>query len=72
VQSLCGIDDDELARLTHPAGFERPRQPVPQPPYDASQPNLRYPDAVRDAIMGMADADVWARLSEPTPPVELP
>ncbi len=71
VQALCGISDDELARLAHPAGFERPDEPVEQPPYDASTPNLRYPDVVREAIMGMPDADVWTNLSESTPPVAL-
>jgi catechol 2,3-dioxygenase-like lactoylglutathione lyase family enzyme len=71
VQGLCGISDDELARLTKPAGFERPDVPVVQPTYDASKPNLRYPEAVRRAIMGMPDADLWTNLSESTPPVAL-
>jgi catechol 2,3-dioxygenase-like lactoylglutathione lyase family enzyme len=71
VQGLCGISDDELARLTRPAGFERPDDPVAQPPYDPSKPNLRYPDAVRRAIMEMPDADLWTNLSESTPPVQL-
>ncbi len=72
VQGLCGISDAELARLTNPAGFERPDEPVVQPPYDASMPSLRYPDAIREAIMGMPDADLWTNLSEPTPPVAGP
>ena len=71
VQGLCGISDDELARLTKPAGFDRPDEAVAQPPYDPSTPNLRYPDAVREAIMGMPDADLWNNLSESTPPVAL-
>ena len=71
VQGLCGISDDELARLTSPAGFARPDEPVAQPPHDASKPNLRYPEAVRRAIMDMPDADLWTNLSESTPPVAL-
>ena len=71
VQALCGISDDELARLTTPAGFERPAEPVPQPPYDASKPNMHYPAPAREAIMGMADADVWNDLSVTDPPVAL-
>ena len=69
VQALCGISPEELQALTQPAPFERPAEPVPQPPYDEAMPNLHYPARVRDAIMGMADADVWVRLSEPVPPV---
>ncbi|TFH19237.1 MAG: VOC family protein [Acidimicrobiales bacterium] len=71
VQGLCGISAEELARLTDPAGFERPDEPVPQPPYDESLPNMRYPEPVREFLMGMPDADVWTRLSESTPPVSL-
>ena len=71
VQELCGISDDELARLTSPAGFTRPVEPVAQPPFDDATPSLRYPAPVRDRIMGMPDADVWNHLSEPTPPVDL-
>jgi catechol 2,3-dioxygenase-like lactoylglutathione lyase family enzyme len=71
VQGLCGISPDELERLTNPAGFERPDEAVAQPTFDESLPNMHYPPAVRTAIMGMADADVWTRLSESTPPVAL-
>jgi catechol 2,3-dioxygenase-like lactoylglutathione lyase family enzyme len=71
VQALCGISADELERLTSPAGFERPDEPVAQPPYDGSKPNMHYPPAVRDAIMGMPDAAVWADFSVTDPPVPL-
>jgi catechol 2,3-dioxygenase-like lactoylglutathione lyase family enzyme len=71
VQGLCGISDDELQRLTSPPGFTRPAEPVEQPPFDDAKPSLHYPPHVREAIMGMSDADVWNRLSEPDPPVEL-
>lgn len=71
VQRLCGISDGELAALTSPAGFVRPDHPVAQPAYDATLPNMHYPDAVRNVIMEMPDADVWNNLSESTPPVAL-
>ena len=71
VQGLCGISDEELERLTRPAGYVRPDEPVAQPAYDAATPNMHYPDAVREFIMGMPDADVWTNLSESTPPVTL-
>jgi catechol 2,3-dioxygenase-like lactoylglutathione lyase family enzyme len=69
VQALCGISAAELGRLIDPIGFERPDDPVPQPPHDPAKPNMRYTDAAREFIMGMSDADVWTNLSESTPPV---
>jgi catechol 2,3-dioxygenase-like lactoylglutathione lyase family enzyme len=71
VQALCGISADELERLTAPAGFERPDEPVAQPPYDAAKPNMHYPPAVRDSIMGLPDAAVWEHFSVTDPPVPL-
>jgi catechol 2,3-dioxygenase-like lactoylglutathione lyase family enzyme len=69
VQALCGITAEELAALVSPRPFTRPAEPVPQPPYDPSLPNMHYSDAVRQFLMGMPDEDVWRNLSEPTPPV---
>jgi catechol 2,3-dioxygenase-like lactoylglutathione lyase family enzyme len=71
VQALCGISAEELEQLTAPAGFERPDEPVAQPPYDESKPNMHYPPAVRTSIMGMPDAAVWADFSVTDPPVPL-
>ncbi len=71
VQQLCGISAEEIEHLKHPAGFERPDEPIAQPPYDEAKPNLHYPPAVRDAIMGMPDAAVWDNLSVTDPPVAL-
>ena len=51
--------------------FDRPDEPVAQPPYDESKPNMHYPAAMRDAIMGMPDAAVWDDLSVPEPPVPM-
>jgi catechol 2,3-dioxygenase-like lactoylglutathione lyase family enzyme len=71
VQGLCGIDDDELVALTNPAPFERPDEPVAQPPHDESKPNQHYPRRVLDALMRMPDAEVWRNMSWPDPPVPL-
>jgi catechol 2,3-dioxygenase-like lactoylglutathione lyase family enzyme len=71
VQGLCGISAEEMQGLTHPSGFDRPDRPIAQPAYDESVANMHYPAPVREAIMGMPDADVWNRLSEPNPPISL-
>lgn len=71
VQGLCGISDDEMARLVDPDRFERPDDAIAQPPYDETKPNLRYPDATREAIFGMPDEQVWNRISFTDPPVPL-
>lgn len=71
VQGLCGISADELAQLVDPAGFERPDEPVEQPPFDASRPSMHYPPPVLDAIMSMPDGDTWDNLSVTEPPVSL-
>jgi catechol 2,3-dioxygenase-like lactoylglutathione lyase family enzyme len=71
VQQLCGISDDQLATLVHPAAFDRPDESVPQPEFDASKPNMHYPARVRKMLMGMPDDDVWDNLSETTPPVDI-
>lgn len=69
VQALCGIDDNELARLKDPAAFTSPGAPVPQPPIDPATPQLHYPPATYAAMMGMDDDLVWERFSETDPPV---
>jgi catechol 2,3-dioxygenase-like lactoylglutathione lyase family enzyme len=69
VQGLCGISDDEIARLKRPDGFERPDEPIAQPPYDETLPNLRYSEASRAAIMDMPDAEMWKNISFTDPPV---
>ncbi len=69
VRDLCGISEDELEALKRPADFDRPTEPVPQPPYDETKPNMHYPRKVLDAIMGMSDQEMWDTASETTPPV---
>jgi catechol 2,3-dioxygenase-like lactoylglutathione lyase family enzyme len=69
VQALCDISADELARLTHPAGFERPDEPIAQPPFDESKPNMHYPPETRERIMSTPDTIVWEHVSVTDPPV---
>jgi catechol 2,3-dioxygenase-like lactoylglutathione lyase family enzyme len=70
VQSLAGIDDDDLARFKHPPVYERPQEPVPQPAYDPSKPHLVYPDAVYRAILATPDEDMLHRVTN-VPPVQV-
>jgi catechol 2,3-dioxygenase-like lactoylglutathione lyase family enzyme len=69
VQRLCGISEDEMARLVTPAGYERPDRPVAQPPYDESLPQQHYRSPQHARTMDVPDADVWQRFSVTTPPV---
>lgn len=71
VQALCGISDEELAGLVRPAGFERPDEPVPQPPHDDALPQLHYPPEIREAILTTPDEAVWENFSVTDPPVSL-
>ena len=71
VQQLCGISADEIERLKHPAGFDRPDEPVAQPPHDEAKPHMHYPPATRNVLMGMPDAAVWDKLRVTDPPVAL-
>ncbi len=72
VTALCGIDDAELARLTHPNGFERPAQAVAQP-VEAHPENVRAQrNPERYArVAGLPDSYVWDNLSETEPPVRV-
>lgn len=71
VQRLCGISDDELAKLKEPDPIELGDEPVAQPATDEAKPRMSYPDKVYAAIMAMSDADMWNTASETTPPVAL-
>lgn len=66
VQALAGISDDEVARYTSPAAYERPDQPVPQPEHDPAKPHLVYPEHVYRAMLATPDEVMWnAVTSEP-------
>lgn len=72
VTGLCGITEAELEAMKHPAPYERPETPVPQP----SEPHPDNVRAQRDpegaaVRAGLADRFVWERLSETEPPVQV-
>jgi len=69
VVGLAGISADELERFKHPAAYQRPSSPVPQPPLDAPGPKLVMPPAAYARAMSATDAETFARASETTPPV---
>ena len=69
VVELAGITQAELARFTHPAPFERPGTPIPNPPIDWAKPHMVYPKDMYEKIMSMPDVELTARFSETDPPV---
>lgn len=69
VVGLAGISADELARYRSPAPFERPAEPLPNPPIDPDKPHMAYPPKVYQALMSMPDEQVIERLSVTEPPV---
>lgn len=72
VVELCGIDSETLERFKHPDPFDGQGGAIPNPPVDWSKPQLNMPQKALEAIMGMPDDQVIARLSESTPPVAVP
>lgn len=72
VVELAGISPDELERYRRPAAFAGEGGAVPQPPIDPAKPHQRgIPKPLYEAILGMSDEDVTARMSESTPPVRV-
>jgi len=69
VVALAGISPDELDRYRRPPVFERPEQPVANPPIDPTQPHMAYPPAVYERLMSMPDDEFSARMSYTEPPV---
>lgn len=69
VVALAGISPDELARYRRPAAFDRPAEPIPNPPIDPSKPHMVYPPAVYEAMMSMPDDVLAERFSVTDPPV---
>lgn len=72
VTGLCGITDAELEALQHPAPFERPTDPVPQPttPHPDNVRAERDPEGMA-RIAAIPDRVMWERASETTPPVQV-
>jgi catechol 2,3-dioxygenase-like lactoylglutathione lyase family enzyme len=69
VVALVGISDDELKRYRNPAEFQRPAEPVPNPPIDPTKPHMAYPPAVYEKLTTMPDDEFTARMSMTEPPV---
>lgn len=69
VVGLAGITAEELARYRNPRDYERPPEPLPNPPIDPAKPHLVYPPEIYEKLMGMPDEKLTARLSTPVPPV---
>jgi catechol 2,3-dioxygenase-like lactoylglutathione lyase family enzyme len=70
VTGLCGITDDELEALKHPAPFERPGEPVAQPPFAEAPYHMQPPDRW-ERTMAVPDAVMWEQASETEPPVHV-
>jgi catechol 2,3-dioxygenase-like lactoylglutathione lyase family enzyme len=66
----AGIDAEELARFKSPTPFERPNEPVAQPPMDPDKPHMRYPKALYAQLLETSDEEIWKNASYPDPPVE--
>ncbi len=71
VQALAGISAEEVARYITPADFERPAVAIAQPAYDASKPNLHYPPAIYQMMIGTPDEAMWNAVTS-EPPVGVP
>jgi len=71
VQALCDISADELARYTSPAAFDRPSEPVAQPPHDPTKPHPVYPEPVWQAMRAAPDEAMWTAVTS-EPPVPVP
>lgn len=69
VVGLAGITAEELAQYRNPRDYERPPEPLPNPPIDPAKPHLAYPPEIYEKLMGMPDEKLTARLSTPVPPV---
>jgi hypothetical protein len=70
VQELAGINADELAAFLSPPIHERPSEPVRQPAYDPSVPNLVYPEPVYQAMLAAPDEVFWNAVTN-EPPVKI-
>lgn len=72
VASAAGISHEELAAFRRPAPFERPAQPVPQPPIDPAKPHMAYPPDDYRKMVALPDDVVTESASYPDPPVPAP
>lgn len=66
----AGISAEDLARYKKPPRFESQGGTVPNPDHRSGKPVPEFPPGL-DAVYAMTDAEVTAKLSEPTPPVNV-
>lgn len=71
VVALCGLSEDELARMRSPSPFVRPETPVAQPPTDPAKPQLAYPEKVYARMLATPDAELTRAASFAKAPREL-
>jgi catechol 2,3-dioxygenase-like lactoylglutathione lyase family enzyme len=69
VQALAGISDAELERFKRPDAYERPADPVAQPPFDPSRPHME-PAALYEQIMARPDEETLHAVTN-EPPVKV-
>ena len=69
VVRLAGISLSDLDRYKNPPAFQSKGGTVPNPAVDLAHPPMEFPPG-REKIFSMSDADVLARMSETTPPVQ--
>jgi len=69
VVRLAGISLSDLDRFKNPPAFTSRGGTVLNPPVDLAHPPIEFPPG-REKIYSMTDAEVLARLSETTPPVQ--
>jgi catechol 2,3-dioxygenase-like lactoylglutathione lyase family enzyme len=70
VQELCGINEEEVKRYKNPATFVSQGGAVPQAAVDPANLPMELPPGGPD-LYTMSDEEVWEKLSETTPPVDV-
>lgn len=70
VVKLSGISPAELQRYKHPEPFASCNGAVPNPKVDLANPPMQFPPG-RERIYSMSDAEIFERMSETTPPVQV-
>lgn len=69
VMALAGISEEDVGRFKHPASFESSGGKIAQPNPDPSKPLMDFP--ATDRIWTMSDEEVFRKMSETTPPVQI-
>lgn len=66
----AGIREDALRRFASPDAYERPAEPLPQPPRDPEKPHMLYPPEIYERLLEMSDEQLGEAISYAEPPVE--